>query len=393
MSILDKQHDLPAFRQAIRDWLGEVVPPDWKSRMVRASNEEFVAFQRWWMAERNKVGLGIPHWPTEYGGAGLSLPHLIMIADEMARADAPQARIFTISLIHMPGTLLPHGTEEQKRRYLPGVAKGELWCQGFSEPNSGSDLASLRTRAVRDGDHYVVNGQKIWSSSSMYADWCLLLTRTDPSAQKHRGITYFIMDMLAPGVEVRPIRQANGRAEFGELFLTDVRIPAENMIGAENNGWRVAQATLGSERGVIAFEGAERQRYDIEAFYRKSLDAKAAWLQDQQLHREFVGFLAEMQAGRRLLRKVLAEHAKPDASASVLPSIIKLSVTVLRQKICSFMVRIAGIDGQEFSMLAEEPFGSPMFEFLSAFSGTIAGGTNEIQRNIVAERGLGMPRI
>jgi alkylation response protein AidB-like acyl-CoA dehydrogenase len=170
MTILDAQHDLPAFRQAIRDWLAEVVPPDWKARMARASNEEFIAFQRWWMAERSKVGLAIPHWPKEYGGAGLTLRHLIVIADEMARADAPQARLFTISLIHLPGTLFPHGTEAQKRRYLTGVAKGDVWCQGFSEPNSGSDLASLRTRAVRDGDHYVINGQKIWSSNSMYAD-------------------------------------------------------------------------------------------------------------------------------------------------------------------------------------------------------------------------------
>ena len=311
MSILDAQHDLSAFRQAIRKWLAEVVPRDWKARMARASNEEYIAFQRWWMAERSKVGLAIPHWPKEYGGAGVSRRHLIAIADEMARADAPQNRLFTISLIHMPGTLLPHGTEAQKRRYLAGVANGEVWCQGFSEPNSGSDLASLRCRAVRDGDHYVINGQKIWSSNSMYADHCLLLTRTDPNAQKHRGITYFIMDMRSPGVEVRPIRQANGRAEFGELFLTDVRIPAENMIGAENNGWRVAQATLASERGVISFEGGERQRYEIEAFYRKSLKAGAAWLRDAQLHREFVSFLAEMQAARRLLRRVLEESETP----------------------------------------------------------------------------------
>jgi alkylation response protein AidB-like acyl-CoA dehydrogenase len=393
MTILDAQNDLPTFRQAIRDWLAAVVPHDWKSRMAAASNEDYIEFQRWWMAERSKVGLAIPHWPKEYGGAGLTLQHLIAIADEMARADAPQNRVFTISLIHMPGTLLPHGTEAQKRRYLSGVAKGEVWCQGFSEPNSGSDLASLRTRAVRDGDHYVINGQKIWSSNSMYADHCLLLTRTDPNAQKHRGITYFIMDMRTPGVEVRPIRQANGRSEFGEIFLTDVRIPAANMVGAENNGWRVAQATLASERGVISFEGAERQRYEIEAFYRKSLHSGAAWLKDVQLHREFMTFLAEMQAGRRLLRRVLAESAKPEASASVLPSIVKLSTTVLRQRICSFMTRIAGVDGQELTMLAEQPFGSPMFDFMSAFSGTIAGGTNEIQRNIVAERGLGMPRI
>ena len=393
MSILEQQHDLPAFRHAIRDWLARVVPSDWKARMVKASNEEYIAFQRWWMAERAKVGLAIPHWPTEYGGAGLNLQHLVAIADEMARADAPTARMFTISLIHLPGTLFPHGNEAQKRKYLSGVAEGVVWCQGFSEPNSGSDLASLRTRAVRDGDHYVVNGQKIWSSYSMYADYCILLTRTDPNAQKHRGITYFIMDMRSPGVEVRPIRQANGRSEFGELFLTDVRIPAENMIGQENNGWLVAQATLASERGVIAFEGAERQRYEVESFYRKSLEADAAWLRDDQLRREFVGFLAEMQAGRRLLRRVMEENERPNASASVLPSIVKVSGTQLRQRITSFMVRIAGIDGQQFATLAEEPFGSPMFEFLGSFTGTIAGGTNEIMRNIIAERGLGMPRV
>jgi alkylation response protein AidB-like acyl-CoA dehydrogenase len=393
MTILDKQHDLAGFRQAVRDWLADVVPADWKARMAKASNEEFIVFQRWWMAERSKVGLAIPHWPRDYGGAGLGLQHLIIIADEMARADAPQARMFTISLIHLPGTLFPHGTEAQKRRYLAGVAKGDVWCQGFSEPNSGSDLASLRCRAVRDGDDYVINGQKIWSSYSMYADYCILLTRTDPDAPKHRGISYFIMDMRSTGVEVRPIRQANGRSEFGEIFLTDVRIPAENMIGRENNGWRVAQATLASERGVIAFEGAERQRYEVEAFYHRSLATDALWLQDDQLRREFMGFLAEMQAGRRLLRQLLRENELPDASVSVLPSIVKLSGTTLRQRICSFMARIAGVDGQVFAMLAEEPFGSPMFDFMSSFSGTIAGGTNEIMRNIIAERGLGMPRV
>ncbi len=337
--ILDKQDDLPAFRQAVRDWLAETVPAGWKARMAQASNDEFIAFQRWWMTERSKAGLAIAHWPKEYGGAGLGLAHQIVIADEMARADAPQARMFIISLIHLPGTLIPHGTEEQKRRYLAGVANGDVWCQGFSEPNSGSDLASLRCRAVRDGDHYVINGQKIWSSNSMYARYCILLTRTDPDAPKHRGISYFIMDMQSPGVEVRPIRQANGRAEFGEIFLTDVRIPAENLIGRENEGWLVAQSTLASERGVIAFEGAERQRYEVEAFYRNALAADAPWLRDDQRRREFVGLMAELQAGRRLLRQLLRENKAHNAPPSTLPSFVKLSGTALRQRLCSFAVR------------------------------------------------------
>ena len=205
--------------------------------------------------------------------------------------------------------------------------------------------------------------------------------------------------MHAPGVEVRPIRQANGRSEFGELFLTDVRIPSENMIGAENNGWRVAQATLSSERGVIAFEGAERQRYEIEAFYRKSLETGAAWLRDT--HSFLPRVRIELPGGDAggdgdCCGACWRSTTSPDASASVLPAVDHQAFRdgVAGQQICSFMVRIrAGVDGQEFTMLAEQPFGSPMFDFLSAFSGTIAGGTNEIQRNIVAERGLGMPRV
>src|SRR5689334_16980996 len=251
MSILDAQHDLSAFRRSIRDWLAEVVPPDWKSRMARASNEDYIAFQRWWMAERSKVGLAISHWPKEYGGAGLSRRHLIAIADEMARADAPQNRLFTISLIHMPGTLLPHGTEAQKRRYLQGVANGEVWCLGFSEPNAGSDLASLRCRAVRDGDSWVVSGQKVWSSKAHFADWCLLLVRTDPDAPKHKGISLLVVDMRSTGITWRPLVQISGRKEFNELFLEDVRVPVDNLIGAPGAGWPIIRTALAHERGTL----------------------------------------------------------------------------------------------------------------------------------------------
>jgi len=388
--ILDKKDDLPAFRQAVRDWLVQAVPPDWPQRMAGESDEAFAGFQRWWMGERNKVGLATPHWPSEYGGADLTLAHQIVIAEEFARANAPPSHMYVVSLNHIPVTLIAWGTEYQKRRYLPTVAQGVVWCQGFSEPNAGSDLASLRTRAVRDGDHYVVTGQKIWSSQSMYADYCILLTRTNSEGRKQEGITYFVLDMHAPGVEVRPIVQATGRAEFGEIFLNDVRIPVEDRVGEENQGWTVAQTTLAAERGVLAFEGAERQRYAVERFYRDALEKDAAWLKDDALRREFMGLFAEMQAGRRLIRKLLAHNVADPGRPTMIPAVVKVTGTTLRKRMGDFMVRIQDVQGQRFGPGATPD--NPMSEFLTSFGGTIAAGTNEVMRNLIAERGLGMPR-
>ncbi len=388
--ILDKKNDLPAFRAAVRQWLAEVVPADWTERMAKATAQEEADFQRWWMAERRKVGLATPHWPAEYGGADLTLAHEVIIADEMARANAPSSGMYIIALNHIPATLLAWGTQAQKDRYLPGVAKGEVWCQGFSEPNAGSDLASLRTRAVLDGDHYVVNGQKIWSSRSMFADYCILLARTDPDSSKHHGISYFILDMKTPGVEVRPIRQSTGQAHFGEIFLTDVRIPVENLIGEENKGWTVAQSTLAAERGVLAFEGAERRRYAFEGVYRKALEEDADWLKDDQLRREFVQLFAEMQAGRRLVRQLLKEKEAGDHGApSMIPAYVKVSSTAMMRRFGDLMVRIEGLDSQRAPASSAE---NPMFGYLESFGQTIAAGSNEIMRNIIAERGLGLPR-
>jgi alkylation response protein AidB-like acyl-CoA dehydrogenase len=390
--ILENQHDLPAFRRAIRQWLDDVVPAGWAERLARGSDDEFRQLQLWWMAERNKVGLAVPHWPKQYGGAGLSLTHQIVLAEEIARAGAPSTQMFVIALNHIPATLIPYGTEEQRRKYLPGIPQGDVWCQGFSEPGAGSDLASLRCKAVRQGDHYVINGQKIWSSHSMYARYCILLARTDFNVSKHAGISFFLLDMHSPGVVVRPIRQANGRAEFGELFLTDVKIPVENLVGAENEGWKVTQATLAAERGVLAFEGAERQRYTIENYYSRALREDASWLQDDQLRREFMQLFAEMQAGRRLIRQLLKENEGTASSASMTPAFVKLTGTALRKRVGSLMVKIAAIDGQRFETGVEETAENPMYEYISSFGGAIAAGSNEIMRNIIAERGLGMPR-
>ena len=390
--ILSQRDDLAAFRKSVQDWLAEVVPPDAIQQMIDADEDEGVEIQRNWMGERNRVGLATPHWPKEYGGADLSLEHQVILAEEFARAGAPVVPAFMISHNHLPGTLLSWGTEEQKRRHLPGIPAGDIWCQGFSEPGAGSDLASLRTRAEKKGDRYIVNGQKIWSSMATYAKYCILLARTDPDASKHAGISFFLMDMSAPGVEVRPIRQISGRSEFAELFLTDVEIPAENLVGPENGGWKVAQSTLASERGVISFEYIERARYAVEGFFRQAIEDGAAWLKDDQLRREFIDQLVELQANRQLLRRLLSTNAYESAAGSMLPSYIKLHGAIFRQKYSSLLTRLDGLEGQRLRMGFEEVYLPAMFTYVSSFSWTIAGGSNEIMRNIIAERGLGMPR-
>ena len=385
--ILDHKHDLKVFREAVRAWVHETAPPERAHEWHIPKGPELVEIQRWWLAERHKVGLAIPDWPVEYGGAGLGLEHMIIITDEFARARSPGNDMFVISLNHVPGTLIPHGSEAQKKRYLPGVPAGELWCQGFSEPGAGSDLASLKTRAVRDGDHYVVNGQKIWSTNSMYASQCLLLVRTDPTVKKHAGISYLIMDMNSPGVEVRPIRKSNGASNFGEIFMTDVRIPVENLIGAENNGWAVSQSTLSSERGVLSFDGAERDMMYLVDIYKQARSEAAPWLEDPQLRREYVTLLAEMQASRQQLRALLQEPHGTGAF-SMTPSLVKLTRTTLNNRIGDFRVRAQGLASQH----ADHTYRAPMYEFLETFGSVISGGSNEIQRNLIAERGLGMPR-
>ena len=386
--ILSQAGDETAFRAAVRGWVEDAVA---RRKALDAVNKAgFEECQRWWMAERNKVGLGTPHWPRAYGGADLSLRNQVIVAEELSRAKVPALSMYIISLHHVPATLMQWGTEEQKTKYLPGVSNGVVWCQGFSEPGAGSDLASLRCRAERDGDHYVINGQKIWSSYSMFASHCILLARTDFSASKHKGISYFLMDMKAPGVEVRPIKQANGEAEFAELFLTDVRIPVADLVGEENQGWTIAQSTLAAERGVLSFEGGERFRYSLEAFYNDAVANNAAWLQDPELSREFAKLFGDMQASRRLLRRLLRENETGSANAAVTVIHVKVLYSSMRRNVGDFMVRATGFDGQALRGMSEDL--DPIPAYLGSYAGTIAGGSNEIMRNILSERVLGMPR-
>jgi alkylation response protein AidB-like acyl-CoA dehydrogenase len=380
--ILEHRNDLDAFRRAVRDWLRANIPADWRARIL----EDEAALQRNWMTALIKAGIATPHWPEKYGGAGLGFCHQVIIADEMAQAEAPPTDLLIVSHNHVPATFLSYGSEWQKDTYLPGVSRdGDIWCQGFSEPGAGSDLASLRTRAVRDGDSYVINGQKVWSSFASHARYCLLLARTDTTVKKHAGISYFVMDMKAPGLEVRPIRQATGDSEFCELFMTDVRIPLRDRIGEEGQGWQVAQATLAAERGILSFAQLERIGSAFEAFHRQAVEMDAAWLRDDQLRREYMSLLADMQAVRRLTRKAIREGEREDYAPSMTPAFVKLIGTDLNQRIGDFRTRVLGLDGQA-------DLHGAMYDYVNSFGWTISGGANEIMRNIIAERGLGMPR-
>jgi alkylation response protein AidB-like acyl-CoA dehydrogenase len=391
LNILDKRDDPEAFRAALRQWLAATVPPDWRERMTHASPAEFRAFQQWWLAQLDSVGLATPHWPVEWGGHALDLTGQAVIFEEMARANAPDPVMFTISFYHLPATLAAWGTPEQQQKYLPGVRKGAVWCQGFSEPGAGSDLAALRTRAVRDGDRYIVNGQKVWSSYGAYADYYLLLARTDPDAPKHKGISCFIVDLKSPGVDIRPISQINGHNEFCEVFLDNVSVPAENLIGPENEGWRVAQSTLSAERGVLIFALAERMNLLLE---RLIAEPAPKWAVDDQTRREFIACYADMQSVRRLIRSLLAA-SHDDESAGALPPIIKVLYGETFQRLTELMTRIEGVDSQ----VVQPTFISGgyakaawMVDYLSSWVWTISGGSNEVLRNVIAERQLGLPR-
>src|ERR671918_2601590 len=236
------------FRDAVRGWIEANHPgrePD--------SDPELFEFRRAWQRKLNERGWAGLSWPTEYGGAGATLVEQAIFFEEVARAGAPS--MANVLGLAMGGpTVIAHGSEEQKRRFLPPILSAdEIWCQGFSEPESGSDLASLKTRAVRHGDEWVVTGQKVWTTYAHEAKWCMLVARTDPDAAKHRGLTYFLMDMEQDAVQVRPLRQITGEAEFNELFIEEARIPHANILGGEGNGWAVAITTLMHERATLAF--------------------------------------------------------------------------------------------------------------------------------------------
>ena len=376
------------FRSHVREWCAAHVPTDWRAAQTGASDEEFVAFQKAWFAELHSAGFAVPHWPAEWGG-GLSVAEQVVLYQELAAHDAPRLVLAFVGIHHAASTLLVAGTDEQRRRHLPAILDGEIWVQGFSEPEAGSDLASLRTTACRDGDTFVVNGQKLWASGGKHADWCLLLARTDPEAPKRKGISYFLMDMTTPGVEVRPIRNAVGDSHFCEIFLNDVVIPEANMIGEENAGWQVAQATLGAERGMTMLELAERLG---NAGFTWLLES--APLDDPVVADRLAQFETEITGLRGLCRKVVEDHETGTANPAD-ASIVKLYYSELLQRMTDFGAEVGGVAAHtELAkpMSSGWESGAWVLDFVGSWEWTIPGGASEIQRTIIGERGLGLPR-
>lgn len=389
---------LEDFRRHVRTWCAEHVPTDWRAAQTGVSDAEYVRFQKDWFAQLHSAGFAVPHWPAEWGGGlrmhgadrQMSVAEQVVLYSELAAHDAPRLVLAFVGIHHAASTLLAAGTDEQRRRHLPAILDGEIWVQGFSEPEAGSDLAALRTTARRDGEDFVVNGQKVWASGGLHADWCLLLARTDPDATKRHGISYFLMDMTSPGIEVRPIKQATGESHFCEVFLNDVRIPAANLVGPENKGWQVAQETLGAERGMTMLELAERLG---NAGFRWLVAecARAGKLTDSLVADRLAQFEIEITGLRGLCRELVEGRVGGPADASV----VKLFYSELLQRMTDFGADIGGLDGH--TVLAKPissgwESGAWVLDFIGSWEWTIPGGASEIQRTIIGERGLGLPR-
>ncbi len=392
---MSEEPDLEALRREVREWIPKNVPANWRERQAGDNIEGFLECQREWLAKLVEAGYATPHWEHEWPGGGRSLPEQVVIFEEMARGDAPRMSLFFVSLYHAAMTLQECGSQAQKEKYLPGILRGDVWVQGFSEPGAGSDLASLKTRAVLDGDHYVVNGQKIWSTLGHFADHCLLLVRTDPDAKKQAGITFLLMDMKTPGIDVRPIKQITGDEEFAEMFLDNVRIPVANRVGEENKGWGVAQVTLSSERGLTLVELVERLYGSLwrllEAATKGGFAAEALDVEDR---RRIVDITARVEAlramvGEAMVRKAAGNEQLGDAS------ILKLAYARILRDFCELGMKLEGIGSQRFENFvlgAGYETSNWMFDFMNSYQWNIAGGSNEIQRNIVSERMLELPR-
>jgi len=380
------------FRKEVREFIKDEVQAgeqmeDMERGMYRGAFERLRGLRQ----KLSKKGWIAPAWPKEYGGAGLDVMRQFVMNEEFAEHRVPPVGGMGVSMVGP--TLITHGNEEQKKEHLGRILSGEVqWCQGFSEPGSGSDLASLQTRAVRDGDDFVINGQKIWTSGAQFAHWMFMMARTDPDAPKHKGISYFLLNMKSPGVEVRPLTNLANQDMFNEVFFTDVRVPAKNVVGELNRGWYVGTTTLDFERSSIGSAVGIRLQLDQLVKYAKEHErdgtSRTGYLRSAKT--ELADRYIEANVAKLMSYRVVTMQAKgliPNHEASM----TKLFASELSQRIARTGIKVLGLYGQLYG--DEAPLkGRYESSYLTSLSSTIAGGTSEIQRNIIATRGLGLPR-
>jgi alkylation response protein AidB-like acyl-CoA dehydrogenase len=369
-----------AFRDEFRSWLAENPPPPDPGDEADTTRN---AWRSAWQRQLYEGDWAAPAWPAEYGGRGATLTQSAIYFEELGRARVPVPANVLGILLGGP-TLMVWGTDEQKERYLtPILSAEEIWCQGFSEPDAGSDLASLKTRAVKDGDGWLVTGQKVWTSGAQYSKWCMLVARTDADAPKHKGLTYFLMDMEQDEVQVRPLRQITGEAEFNELFIENARIPDENVVGGVGNGWKVALTTLMNERAGLGFTLQIRLRQILDDLIAAA--AERGLLDDPRYADELAELHARCEAIRLMAWKGLSDterYGQPGPEGSL----VKWLWSDTNQRVTQLAADVVGPEALTAGTLWS-------YELLRARGNSIEGGTTEILKNIVAERVLGLPRL
>jgi len=397
------------FRTEIRAWLEHNLPDGWFDDDFSMTPEERRKFHEEWTQKLFDGGWICASWPKEYGGKGLSIMQNVVLNEEFARAGAPLRADFFGDTLVGP-TILQWGSEEQKQEFLPKIRSGQIaWCQGFSEPDAGSDLAGLKTRAELDGDEWVVNGQKIWTTQAQYADYIFLLARTDPQAPKHAGISYLLVPMKQDGIEVRPIVQPDGSAEFNEVFFTNARCPKENVVGGLNNGWKVAMTTLGFERGSSATTSHRRFEKELDVIVEKARENGR--IDDPAIRQVLAKQWSKIQIMRINGYRTLtaAVQGKKDPAVAALGATNKMFWSETHRDTMNLAMDVLGPYAQVLTGKASEvddyvpgygrrhgradyPVSILQASFFFSRSETIWGGTAEIQRNIVGERVLGLPK-
>jgi alkylation response protein AidB-like acyl-CoA dehydrogenase len=391
-----------AYRQKVQAFLAEKLPADWGG-LGKLEGEPLKHFVSEWRNTLYEAGYLAPGWPVQYGGAGLSALEQVILAEEFTRAGVPTGGPNDAFGIQMLGnTLLLSGTDEQKSHYLPRILSGEdRWCQGYSEPNAGSDLANVALRAERDGDQWVLNGQKIWTSAGHLADHIFTLARTDPDAPKHKGISFLLVDMRQPGIEVRPIKMLSGESEFNEIFYTDAVCPVDAVVGGVNDGWRVAMTLLGFERGEAAATAPIRFQAELDRLFTLARERGVAG--DPLIRQRLAWCYSQVQvmrySGMRVLTRFIAgHHPGPEAAISKLfwseyhKVVTELAVALFGAEAMTPSGRRPSSAFQTDDAGASNSTNSWVNTFLNARAGTIYAGSSQVQRNIIGEMVLGLPK-